>query len=133
MLLPIKTHMHTTNTSTIKLLTYHENITLIKTMLWMLMQVSVVLHRPNSMGSVSHNTTFRLEFCSFLWDVNPNSFHVQYVTCSCLMLKTIYIFQFHDHAYSTCFQYKSMNSLRHQFINQYLRNLNPNRNKQSNT
>lgn len=57
-------------------------------------------------------------YCQVLWDVNPHLI----IVCSCCSY-----FMFHAHTLDTCFKYKTINNSTHQFIDQYLRNLNLNR------
>jgi hypothetical protein len=133
MFFSIKTHMYT-NTSSIKL-----------------PYIISWKHHTHKVNAIHAHASFRS-----LWEVSSRfryrslgmwapSFHwpnsmgrepplrsVLYAICLCLMLNNILYSHFHDHAFNTCFQYKSINSLTHQFINQYLRNLNHNRSRQSN-
>jgi hypothetical protein len=120
MLLFIKIHMHT-NTSSIKLLyiilwkyhTYKDN----------------VIHAHASFRSFTsycqvpwdvnpHLINPFTPCCQVPWDVNPHLI----IVCLCCSCFTFYA---HAHALDTYFQYKTINNSTYQFINQYLRNLNP--------
>jgi hypothetical protein len=128
MLLSIKTHMHT-NTFSIKLLYI---------ILWK--------HHTHKDNVIHAHASFRsfTPYCQVPWDVNPhiiNPFtpycqvpwdvkpHLIIVCpcCSCFMFHAhdqLVYYYFHAHAIDTYFQYKTTNNSTHQFINQYLRNLN---------
>jgi hypothetical protein len=64
--------------------------------------------------------------CQVPWDVNPHLIIVC-PCCSCFMFNAhaqLVYYYFRAHASDTCFQYKTINNSTHQFIKQYLRNLN---------